>query len=582
MMLPNRIVLFCLLAVVAIPSFAVELPVERDVDDIEYLIPHHETAYERSLWTDKQMPTRGTLSDPPPVGPVRNVAEWEPATGVMVRYPLGLPYNLLQDFDDDVTIHCVVSSGNYASAQSSFQSNGIDMGRVEFLIRSNDSIWTRDYGPWFVFDGNGDIAIIDHTYNRPYRPNDNMIPVYFGQQQQIPVHSHDMYHTGGNYMTDGSNFSMSTVMVYSEASGMSNAQVDQLMADYYGIETYNTLEYIESGGIHHIDTWAKFLDEENVLLKEVWNSHHTYSTLEQRATLLASLQSSTGRNYQVHRIYCYDIGWGDPASYTNSLILNKNIYVPIFGDSTHDANALAVYQSAAPGYNVRGYEYSGFITDDALHCRTKGVYDKHMLRVEHIPISGTYDAPVAVEALIDDRSETSIPFKAVYYRFAGGSWQMVLMSSAGMDNYIGTIPSPENDTTVDYYIHAADASGRIAGMPRTEPAHYYTFNINANDLSDVPLLAQSAKLNPNYPNPFNPSTTFSFELKYSEQVRLYVLDARGRQVRKLIDGTECQSGLTEINWNGKDDSGRELPSGTYLFVLEAAGMRYNRPATLLK
>ncbi|MCP4799330.1 MAG: hypothetical protein GY893_05215, partial [bacterium] len=109
-------------------------------------------------------------------------------------------------------------------------------------------------------------------------------------------------------------------------------------------------------------------------------------------------------------------------------------------------------------------------------------------------------------------------------------------------------------------------------------------NINANDLSgvDTPGMVKPAKLNPNYPNPFNPSTTFSFELKYAESVNLYVMDARGRLVRKLIDGTECQSGLTEITWNGCDDSGRELPSGTYLFVLEAAGLRYNRPATLLK
>ncbi|MCP4145634.1 MAG: hypothetical protein GY752_10185 [bacterium] len=586
MLLPYRIVIFCLVTVVAISSFAIELPPERDVDNIEYLIPHHETAYERSLWEGKEneMPTRGTLSDPPPVGPVRNIAEWEPVTGVLIRYPLGLPYDLLNDLDDDVNIHCVVSSGNYSSAQSNFTSNGLDMGRVEFLIRANDSIWTRDYGPWYVFDGNGDMAIIDHTYNRPYRPNDNMIPVYFGQQQGIPVYSHDMYHTGGNYMTDGSNFSMSTTLVYNEATGMSNAEVDQLMADYYGTETYNVLDYIESGGIHHIDTWAKFLDEENVLLKEVWSGHHTYSNLEQRATLLASLESSTGRNYQVHRIYCYDIGWGDPASYTNSIILNKNIYVPIFGDAGHDANALAAYEAAAPGYTIRGYEYSGFITDDALHCRTKGVYDRHMLRVEHIPVSGTHDGPVAIEAMIDDRSETSIPFKAVYYRYAGDNWTMVSMDSAGMDNYVGTIPAPESDTTVDYYIHAADASGRVAGMPRTEPAHYYTFNINANDLSgvDTPGMVKPAKLNPNYPNPFNPSTTFSFELKYAESVNLYVMDARGRLVRKLIDGTECQSGLTEITWNGCDDSGRELPSGTYLFVLEAAGLRYNRPATLLK
>ena len=112
----------------------------------------------------------------PPVGPVRNCAEWEPTTGVMVRYPLGLPYNLLRDFDDQVTIHVVVSSTYLSSATSALTSNGVDMDKVEFLVRANDSIWTRDYGPWFIFDANGEVGIVNHTYNRPWRPNDNNIP----------------------------------------------------------------------------------------------------------------------------------------------------------------------------------------------------------------------------------------------------------------------------------------------------------------------------------------------------------------------------------------------------------------------
>ena len=82
----------------------------------------------------------------------------------------------------------------------------------------------------------------------------------------MPVYSHAMYHTGGNYMTDGAHISSSTMLVYNEAAsdnGMTQAEVDDLMDDYYGVENYAVLDYIESGGIHHIDTWAKFLDEEN-------------------------------------------------------------------------------------------------------------------------------------------------------------------------------------------------------------------------------------------------------------------------------------------------------------------------------
>ena len=162
-------------------TMAAELPEphEWDVDGLELLLPNHETVYERELWRGREheMPGRDKRVDLPPLAPIRNCAEWEPTSGVMVRYPLGLPYSLLRDFDNQVKLHVVVSSSYHNSAITSLTNNGVDMSKVEFLIKPNDSIWTRDYGPWFVFDGNDEIAVVDHTYNRSYRPNDNLIPV---------------------------------------------------------------------------------------------------------------------------------------------------------------------------------------------------------------------------------------------------------------------------------------------------------------------------------------------------------------------------------------------------------------------
>ena len=560
----------------ALPALA-----EMDVDGLEELLPIHETEAERLRWLgrESEMPDRDRVSDPPPLAPIRNCAEWEPATGVIVRYPLGVPYGLLTDFDDTLTLHVIVSSGSYNSAVNNLTSQGVDMNQVEWLIKPNDSIWTRDYGPWYVFDGNGDVAIIDHTYNRPWRPNDNMIPIYFAQQQGIPVHSHDMYHTGGNYMTDGAHISSSTRLVYNEA-GMSEAQVDQLMFDYYGVETYNVLDYIESGGIHHIDTWAKFLDEETVLVKDVWTSHHTYNNLNQRAILLASLPSSTGRNYQVHRVYCYSTSSG-PASYTNSLICNDKIYVPTFGNTGYDNDALAAYQTAAPGYQVEGYYYSGFITDDALHCRTKNAHDVGMLRVAHVPILAEQEGDVAVDAHIRAHSGSAITLAEIHYRQNGGGWQTAALSYMGGFDWQGTIPAPAVDGGTDYYLHVEDASGRSAGMPRVEPARHYSFSHLSGDLTDAPVTPARAFLHANYPNPFNPKTTFSFELLYADRVELAVFDAQGKQVRSLIDAV-VPAGQTRVEWDGSDDSGQGLPSGIYLYRLRAAGLQYSRPATLLK
>jgi len=548
------------------------------------LLPRAMTEEEARIWDDYRA-AREIRQDPAPTPPVRNCAEWEPCTGVLIRYPLGLPYGLLCDFDDDVILHVIVSSYYYSSAVSNFVSNGVDTSRVQWLVEPSNSIWTRDYGPWFIFDGNGDIAIADHEYNRP-RPDDNQINGAFGAQQGIPVVAHGMYHTGGNYMTDGAHFSMSTDLVYDEAwsyNGMSEAEVDELMEDYLGVTSYHVVDDISSSGIHHIDTWAKFLDEETALIKEVWSTHSTYAALEQRATLIASLQASTGRDYTVYRVYCYNIGSGQPASYTNSLILNQRIYVPFFGNAAYDDQAIAAYEAAAPGYEVEGYYYSGFLTDDALHCRTKGVMDRGMLRVHHIPIREAATGPVAVTATVDDRSETGLSSVTLHYRFGDGGWQSTPMTPVGGDELSAEIPNPPSDTTAHYYVHAEDNSGRSAGMPRQEPGGWYTFPIlrgidTGLDLAGAP---PAARLLPNRPNPFNPSTTFRFELQFGDDVELTLYDSRGRLVRRLVSGHRS-AGSHEVVWDGRNERGEDVPSGVYFYRLRAAGIVYTRPAVLVR
>ncbi|MDD5718658.1 MAG: agmatine deiminase family protein [Candidatus Krumholzibacteria bacterium] len=574
-------------AATSIPGLAEEAR-EWDVDGLEPLLPHHETVAERLYWQANPhlLPERDSRDDPPPAAPVRNCAEWEPCTGVLIRYPLGLPYNLLRDFDDDVFLHVIVSSSYVSQAQTNLAANGVDMARVQFLIRPNDSIWTRDYGPWFVFDGQGQLAIINHTYNRPQRPNDNLIPLYFAQDIGVPCHSHSMYHTGGNYMTDGAHIACSTRLVYDEAqtyNSMNQTAVNQLMGDYYGIEDYQVMDYIESGGIHHIDTWAKWLDEETVLVKDVWPTHGTYAPLNQRATLMASLQASTGRNYRVFRVYCYNIGSNNPASYTNSLILNRNIYVPLFGNSTYDQDALAVYRAAAPGYLVRGYTYAGFLSDDALHCRAKGVMDTGMLRVAHTPVLADQPAdPVEITAHIRPHSGAALTSAVVRWRHGAGPWQETALEPAGDPwSYTAAIPAPAISDSTHYYIAAYDQSGRSTGMPRVAPAHWYRFFHAGGPTSVPPAAAAVAALHQNHPNPFNPGTTFRFALAYPDYAELLVLDLRGRRVRTLIAG-DCPAGTTEVFWDGTDDDGKPVASGIYRYRLRAAGLQYSRTATLVK
>jgi len=88
-------------------------------------------------------------------------------------------------------------------------------------------------------------------------------------------------------------------------------------------------------------------------------------------------------------------------------------------------------------------------------------------------------------------------------------------------------------------------------------------------------------LEPNFPNPFNPSTTLLFSLEQAGEVRLAIYDAAGREVRELLAGTH-DAGRHQVVWDGRDRGGRLAAAGVYLARLEAAGRVETRKLALIK
>jgi len=138
-------------------------------------------------------------------------------------------------------------------------------------------------------------------------------------------------------------------------------------------------------------------------------------------------------------------------------------------------------------------------------------------------------------------------------------------------------PSPyrflDTDVTsgVTYYyrLEALDRSGRteLFGpvMARLDPTG-----------SLRPVLEQSR------PNPTTgDGITIPFSVAQSGLVKLRILDLSGRQVRVLMS-QRLDAGRREVRWNGRDDAGRVVPSGVYLYELEAPGFRVTRRMVKLR
>ena len=222
----------------------------------------------------------GRETDPPPQ-PIRNISEFEPMSGVLIRYPFGIPIELIEEMAQDVIVYCLVSSNQQNSAYNSMAGGNVNMDNVEFVLGSTDSYWTRDYGPWWVVDGERSVSVVDFTYNRP-RPNDNDAPMKISNYLDVPYFSADIIHCGGNYMTDGLGISASTDLVFDE-NNISNDQVYGIMEDYYGINTYHVVPDPNNTYIDHIDCWGKYLSPTKVLIREVPNTHPQYNEIEEIA-----------------------------------------------------------------------------------------------------------------------------------------------------------------------------------------------------------------------------------------------------------------------------------------------------------
>ncbi len=103
-----------------------------------------------------------------------------------------------------------------------------------------------------------------------------------------------------------------------------------------------------------------------------------------------------------------------------------------------------------------------------------------------------------------------------------------------------------------------------------------------NDPSAVPAAGPtSLVLRANYPNPFNPSTTVTFTLPHSAQVRLAVHDLRGHLVAVLLDARKA-AGTHSAVWDGFDRHGRAAAAGVYLLRLKVEGEVRTGRMVLLK
>jgi agmatine/peptidylarginine deiminase len=513
----------------------------------------------------------------PPSSPIRQPAEFEPMEGVLIRYPFGISTSIIAEMAEDVIVYCVVTSSQQPSAYTLMANAGVNMGNVQFINCSTDTYWIRDYGPWFIFNGSNESGIVDFIYNRP-RPHDDAVPGYVGSYLGVDVYGMNLVHTGGNYMTDGQGIAISTNLVWEENPDLTHTEIDSIMNEYLGINTYHVVPDVNGEYIKHIDCWAKYLAPDVIMIREVPTSHPQYDEIEAAVNYFESQLSCYGTPYNIVRVYT-----PNNQPYTNSLILNNKVFVPIVSGagSEWDDEAIASYQEAMPGYEVLGFT-DNWQSTDALHCRTMGVTDRGMLYIKHTPIEDTvYTAnDYFVQAsIIPYSGESVIPDSTlVYWKTSDeDEFNAIQMNHAG-NRYFAFIPAQPDGTTIQYYIHSADSSGRSENHPYIGAPDPHIFYVNSGVSTDTQIATlKNVILYQNYPNPFSPrfnrgSTTISFNLPTDSRLnwghknaQIKIYNVKGQLIKQFK--MQKVKGKNNIIWNGKDENGNQVPNGIYFYKL---------------
>ena len=94
-------------------------------------------------------------------------------------------------------------------------------------------------------------------------------------------------------------------------------------------------------------------------------------------------------------------------------------------------------------------------------------------------------------------------------------------------------------------------------------------------------LPEQFALHYNYPNPFNPSTTISYDLPEQAQVTLSIYDLLGKKIKTLVNQSQ-DAGKNIVVWDGTDNLGRQVSGGVYLYQIQAGEFTQTRKMLLLK
>jgi len=316
----------------------------------------------------------------------------------------------------------------------------------------------------------------------------------------------------------------------------------------------NSLNLVESPGMYAF----KLTLESKDLLADTRSFEQTFNVRDFKGVLLPNLM-----NDDFLKIGIVGQGLADIEKNATNLL---RVSWDTFSDDGFIPNGRGGFSSSSV-FNNRRFTPSVTFIVEALFDSV--AYDTG-ITLSRVTVSPAQNPHALHPAILLEGSEEFTAIRIDYPEMAG------LDPVEGFVCYLGSVDSAVPYTSETHKI-ARWKDGAWREVRVIDESGYYAVLTG----SLPPLDFDNGSLK-NSPNPFNPSTTIGYTVSEAGHVVLKIYDSRGRMVTTLQNGPVSYAGEFEIEWNGCDERGQELPSGVYYAVLEINGKRFTRKMVILK